>query len=95
MFNSMTRSTAISRSVSTPVSRVVTDGAAAYREDFVRVVARVGVDSHQAARLAEAMSGQPFQTCTPEDLVLALAHLGALAEHLRTAQVSRSWSCRD
>ena len=93
MFKSMSRSAAISRSVSTPDSRVAT--AAAYREDFVRVVARVGVDSHQAARLAEAMSGQPFHTCTPEDLVLALAHLGALAEHLRTAQVSRSWSCRD
>jgi hypothetical protein len=76
-------------------SRAATDATAAYREDFVQVVARVGVDSHQAARLVEAMSGQPFQTCTPEDLVLTLAHLGALAEHLRTGQVSRSWSCRD
>ena len=92
---SMFKSTSISRNSSTKDSRVATDATAAYREDFVRVVARVGVDSHQAARLAEAMSGQPFQTCTPEDLVLALAHLGALAEHLRTAQVSRSWSCRD
>jgi hypothetical protein len=92
---SMFKSMSISRSSSTKDSRVATGATAAYREDFVRVVARVGVDSHQAERLAEAMSGQPFQTCTPEDLVPALAHLGALAEHLRTGQVSRSWSCRD
>ena len=90
----MFKSVSISRNSSTEGSRVATDATAAYREDFVRVVTRVRVDSHPAARLAEAMSGQPFQTCTPEDLVLALAHLVALAEHLRTAQLSRSWSCR-
>ena len=85
----------ISRSSSTRDLRVVADAAAAYREDFVRVVAHVGLDSYQAASLAEAMSGRRFQACSPEDLAPALAHLGALAEHLRTAQVSRSWSCRD
>ena len=72
--------------------RVATDAHAAYREDFVRVVAHVGVDSHQAASLAEALSGRRFGSCSPSDLLPALAHLAAVAERIRTTPFSRSHS---
>jgi len=73
--------------------RVATSAEAAYREDFMRVVAHVGVDSRQAATLAEATSGRRFQACSPADLVPALAQLVALAEHLQADHFSRSHVC--
>jgi len=73
--------------------RVATSAEATYREDFMRVVAHVGVDSRQAASLAEVTSGRRFQACSPADLVPALAQLVALAEHLRADHFSRSHVC--
>jgi len=83
----------MSMSISQRDVRVAADADAAYREDFVRVVAHVGVDSHQAASLAEALSGRRFQACSPADLVPALAQLVALAEHLRADHFSGSHVC--
>jgi len=83
----------MSMSISQRRVHVAIDADAAYREDFVRVVAHVGVDWHQAASLAEALSGRRFQACSPADLVPALAQLVALAEHLQADHFSRSHVC--
>jgi hypothetical protein len=69
--------------------------AVAYRADFVRVVAHIGLDSRQAACLAEAISGRRFQACEPRDLAPALAQLAALAERVRAAHVPGNRPCDD
>jgi hypothetical protein len=45
---------------------------AAIREDFLRLVARVGLGPDRAAALVEASSGRPFETCRPADLLAVL-----------------------
>jgi hypothetical protein len=64
------------------IHRVEPD-AAAFRADFVRVVARIGINAHQAASLVRLTCGRDFETCGPEDLVPMLALLAALAAHFR------------
>jgi len=82
-------------SISLKDSPVAIAAAAAYRADFVRVVAHIGIDSHQAACLAEAISGRRSQACGPQDLAPALAQLAALAERVRAAHVPGNRACDD
>ena len=52
-----------------------------FREDFLQVVARIGLSPDEAAQLVEASSGQSFAVCTPADLLPILDDLLALAQH--------------
>jgi hypothetical protein len=55
------------------------DAGTALREDFLQLVARIGLSPHEAAQLVEASSGQPFAACAPADLLPILDDLLALA----------------
>ena len=52
-----------------------------FREDFLQVVARIGLSPDETAQLVEASSGQPFTACGPADLLPILDDLLALAQH--------------
>jgi len=58
---------------------VAPDVGTAFREDFLQVVARIGLSRDQATELVEASSGQPFAACVPTDLLPILDDLLALA----------------
>jgi len=57
-----------------------TEAGSAFREDFLQVVARVGLSPDEAAQLFESSSGQPFAACAPADLLPILDDLLALAQ---------------
>jgi hypothetical protein len=48
---------------------------AAYREEFLRVLACLQVDRASGIALAEAATGRPFETCLPTHLVPLLQQL--------------------
>ena len=50
---------------------------AALREDFLRLLARIGLGPDRARALVEAVSGQPFDACRPADLLRVLDELQA------------------
>jgi len=56
-----------------------TEAGSAFREDFLQVVARIGLSPDEAAQLVEASSGQSFAACLPADLLPILDDLLALA----------------
>ena len=56
----------------------------AYREEFLRVLARLQVDRSLAIALTEAATGRPFETCSPTHLVPLLQHLMELLHTPRT-----------
>jgi hypothetical protein len=58
-------------------SRLTRAAEAAFREDFLRLLSRVGLGPDRAAALVEAASGQPFETCRPADLLPVLHELQA------------------
>jgi hypothetical protein len=58
---------------------VTSDFDAVFREDFLQLVAGIGVNSDEAARLVEASSGQPFAACSPVDMLPILGDLLAIA----------------
>ena len=64
---------------------------AAMREDFLRLLARVGIGRDRAAALVEATSGRPFETCRPSDLLAVLDELQAALQ--RAAQVNGEPTC--
>jgi hypothetical protein len=70
---------------------VVSDADTAFREDFLLLVARIGLSRDEAAMLVEASSGQPFDACRPPELLPILDVLLALAE--RTAHTSSEPPC--
>ena len=51
------------------------DPEAAYREDFLRLLARLELEPALAIALAETVTGRPFETCTPMQLVPLLKEL--------------------
>ncbi len=51
------------------------DPDAAYREDFLRLLARLELEPALAIALAEACTGQAFETCSPTELVPLLKEL--------------------
>ena len=51
------------------------DPDAAYREDFLRLLARLELEPALAIALAETITGRPFETCTPMQLVPLLKEL--------------------
>ena len=57
-----------------------TEAGCAFREDFLQVVARIGLSPDEAAQLVEAASGQSFAACVPADLRPILDDLLALAQ---------------
>jgi hypothetical protein len=56
------------------------DPAAAYRKEFLNVLARLDLEPTRAIALVEAATARPFDSCAPTQL-LALLHL--LLEILR------------
>ena len=62
---------------STQASGFTCAAEAALREDFLRLVAPVGLGPDRAAALVEASSGKPFETCRPADLLAVLDELQA------------------
>jgi hypothetical protein len=52
-----------------------TDPDAAWREDFLRLLARLDLEPAKAIALVEAGTGQPFETCSPSQLVPLLREL--------------------
>ena len=59
---------------------VAPDVGTTFREDFLQLVARIGLSPDQAAQLFESSSGQPFAACAPADLLPILDDLLALAQ---------------
>ena len=59
---------------------IAPDAGTAFREDFLQVVARIGLSPDAAVLLVEASSGQPFAACAPADLLPILDDLLALAQ---------------
>jgi len=51
------------------------DPDAAWREDFLRLLARLDLEPAKAIALVEAGTGQPFETCSPSQLVPLLREL--------------------
>jgi hypothetical protein len=60
---------------------VAPDVGTTFREDFLQLVARIGLSPDEAAQLFESSSGQPFAACAPADLLPILDDLLALAQH--------------
>ena len=65
--------------LSTRPALIAPDAGTAFREDFLQVVARIGLSPDEAAQLVEASSGQSFAACLPADLLPILDDLLALA----------------
>jgi len=59
---------------------VAPDVGTTFREDFLQLVARIGLSPDEAAQLFESSSGQPFAACAPADLLPILDDLLALAQ---------------
>jgi len=59
---------------------IAPDAGTAFREDFLQLVARIGLSPDEAAQLFESSSGQPFAACAPADLLPILDDLLALAQ---------------
>jgi hypothetical protein len=68
------------------------DPEAAYREDLLRLLARLGLDAVEAVALVEANTGRPFETCSPADLLPLLQELLALV-HSRTTPLNAMLAC--
>ncbi len=51
------------------------DPEAAYREEFLKLLARLELGPAQAIALAEAVTGKPFESCSPMQLVPLLQQL--------------------
>jgi hypothetical protein len=61
-----------------PESRELTEPsalAAVYREEFLNLLAHLGLEPGQAMALVEACTGQPFESCSPMQLVPVLHRL--------------------
>jgi hypothetical protein len=69
------------------------DPDAAYREDFVRLLARLGLQPDLAIALVEAGTGHPFATCSPAQLVPLLEELLELLRAHRSPMDARQ-PCR-
>ena len=61
----------------------------AFREDFLRVAAIVGLSRDQAAVVVELSSGRSFETCAPADLLPILHDLMALAQRANGGSCER------
>ena len=59
---------------------IAPDAGTAFREDFLQVVASIGLSPDEAALLVEVSSGDPFAACAPTDLLPILDDLLALAQ---------------
>jgi hypothetical protein len=78
-------------STSTPASGFTRAAEAAFREDFLQLVARVGLGPDRAAALVEASTGKPFDTCRPADLLAVLDELQAALQ--RTTHAHQEPPC--
>ena len=58
---------------------VAPDVGTTFREDFLQLVARIGLGPDVAARFVEASTGQTFAECAPADLLPILNNLVTLA----------------
>ena len=65
---------------------------AAFRDDFLRIVANTGFNCRDATQLVEISTGCPFDACTPAELVPALRELLALVQ--RTKCVKTGSACK-
>jgi len=72
-------------------AEVAPDVGTACREDFLQVVASIGLRPDEAALLVEASSGHPFVACAPADLLPILDDLLALAQ--RTTRTGPGSAC--
>ncbi len=69
-----------------------TDPGAAYREEFLKLLARLKLEPTQAIALVEAVTGQPFETCSPTQLVPLLQELLELLQsHQAPADEGQPW----
>jgi hypothetical protein len=59
---------------------IAPDAGTAFREEFLQLVARIGLSPDEAAQLFESSSGQAFAVCAPADLLPVLNDLLALAQ---------------
>jgi hypothetical protein len=65
---------------STRASRLTRAAEAMFRQDFVRILAQVGLGPDEAAALVEASRGRPFDTCRPADLLPVIDELLAAVQ---------------
>jgi hypothetical protein len=64
----------------------------AYREDFLRLLARLQMERAQAIGLVEAATGRPFESCSPMDLVPVLRQLLDVLHSQRTpVEADQPW----
>jgi hypothetical protein len=60
---------------SSPTPTEPSDLAAAYREEFLNLLAHLELEPGQAMALVEACTGRPFKACSPMQLVPVLHRL--------------------
>ncbi|MDQ6670321.1 MAG: hypothetical protein M3069_06150 [Chloroflexota bacterium] len=77
----------ISESTQACARTETTDRDTAYREDFLKLLVRLGLEPAQAIALVEAGIGRPFEACSPGQLVPLLQELLGLL-HARRSPVS-------
>ena len=70
---------------STPASGFTRAAEAALREDFLRLLARIGLGPGRARALVEATNGRSFDTCRPADLLAVLDELQAALQRATQA----------
>ncbi len=66
-----------------------TDAEAAYRQDVLRLLARLGLEPTEAVALLEANTGRRFETCSPAQLVPLLQELLELLHSHRSPVEAR------
>jgi len=67
--------------------------AAAYRQDFLRLMTSLDLKPGRAIALVEACTGRPFDTCSPMDLVPLLQQLLEVLHSQRTpVEAGQPWA---
>ena len=80
----------ISQSPSPSDTRIdKTDAGVAYRQDVLRLLARLGLEPTEAVALLEANTGRRFETCSPAQLVPLLQELMELLHSHRSPVEAR------
>ena len=64
----------------------------AYREDFLRLLARLQLERGQVIELVESATGRPFESCSPTHLLPLLRQLLELLHAQRTlVETNQAW----
>ena len=76
-----------------PWTRTAQLDAAAYRQDFLRLLTSLDLKPDQGIALVEAGTGRPFDTCSPMDLVPLLQQLLDVLHSQRTpVEAGQPWA---